>query len=133
MHSVLYAFVVDCFEHLEAHDTSNADYDQQAVLHVDEAAGFGVMNEVYDFDGWTFDTCSPLQLRFSQRGTPAKYTTAAPMWKCLGVDLLDQDLVVKENPEECTVVLSISKPEYRLLVGTGCVIFTKNKLTSVYL
>ena len=127
---------------MEAHDASNADYDQQSVLIVDEDAEFewlwklhkSTMNLVYDFDRWTFDTCSPLVLRFSQRGSSTTNSpAAAPMWKCLVVDLLDKDLVVKEDPEECTVVFSMSNPEYRLLVLGSCVIAKKNKLTSVCL
>ena len=135
MHSELYAFVVDCFKYMEAHDTSNADCDQQCVLTVVEEDRFGdVFGVMHDFDGWTFDTCSPFQLRFSQRGTSTPDSpTDAPMWKCLVVDLLDEGVVVIDDPLECTVMFSMSNPEYRLLMRNIGVIATQKMRTCVCL
>jgi hypothetical protein len=134
MHSDLYAFVLSCFKYMEAHDTIKPDDDRFAVLTVDEEVGCSGMNYVYDFDGWTFDTCSPRQLRFSQRGATTPYSmTAVPVWKCLMVDLLAEDVVIKEDPGGCNVVFSMPNPEYRLLVLRACVIDTMKQVALVCL
>ena len=46
-----------------------------------------------------------------------------PVWKCLVVDLLDEDLVVEEDPNTCNIVFYLPKPEFRLSVLRSCVIY----------
>ena len=140
MHSDLYAYVASCFKYIELMwtTTSNEDHCNRNVLYVHEEAEYNDMDYIYDFDAWTFDTCSPLQLRFSQRGEPGPHsgnatTLSAPLWKCLYVDLLAEDLVVEEDPRASMVVFSMSNTEYRLLVLRSCIIDKKKQSTSIQL
>ena len=148
MHPDVYAYVVNCFKYIELMWSTNkgeqdqifwSTYDDEnhchkRVLSVLEEAEANDMDYLYDYDDWTFDTCSPLQLRFSQRGNPGPHSKkSAPIWKCLVVDLLAEDLVVEDDPDECMVMLSMSNPEYRLLVLRSCVIAKKKQYTSIQL
>ena len=148
MHPDVYAYVVNCFKYIELMWSTKVFEDPQVywsktadevdchkrVLSVLEEAEANDMDYLYDYDDWTFDTCSPLQLRFSQRGNPGPHSKkSAPIWKCLVVDLLAEDLVVEDDPDECMVMLSMSNPEYRLLVLRSCVIAKKKQYTSIQL
>ena len=121
MHTDLYAYVVRCFQYLELMSLASTSHSD--CLMVDEDPVIINLAFVYVLENWTFDTCSPLRLRFSQRGdhTPI-WQISTPIWKCLDVDLLDEDLELTEDPDYFTVEFTLPTPVYRVFSLRSCVI-----------
>ena len=133
MHPDLYAYVVSCFKYLELvyhGSTSQSDY-----LSVGEDPIQINLAFAY-FGSWAFATCSPLQLQFVRRGHHTLYPNrelSTPIWKCLDVDLQDEELVIVEDPELSEVEFKLSAPVYRVYSRTSYIIDDLSGETSVTL
>ena len=133
MHPDLYAYVVSCFKYLELvylGSTSQSDY-----LSVGEDPIRINLAFAY-FGSWAFATCSPLQLQFVRRGQHTLYPNpelSTPIWKCLDVDLQDEELVIVEDPELSEVEFKLSAPVYRVYSRTSYIIDDLSGETSVTL
>ena len=139
MSPALYGYVLNCFKRLESMCASD-DYDGPKIdlkvtlpiipdfsvrVQIGPAFFMRIMHSEYKFGVWTFDTCSPRLLRFSSPGFPSYYSpnffrVRPYFWRVVVVDLYSDGVVVDEDPECCSLTITLVNPDFVIRTLRNC-------------